>query len=381
MPWKPTDIMSLRSEFVRLAQQQTDSFTALCQRFGISTKTGYKWCQRHQAEPSSLADHSRRPHHSPTQTACEIETLVVDLRRQHPTWGGRKLQRRLLDLGHLCVPAPSTITDILHRHQLISPQASEKAQPWQRFEHPQPNALWQIDFKGHFETLAARCHPLTMLDDHSRFNLILAACAQPNTITVQAHLAQTFARYGLPARINADNGAPWGSPSSHQHGITELTIWLIRLGIRVSHSRPYHPQTNGKEERFHRTLKGDVLAGKTFNDLAQVQAAFEPWRTIYNEQRPHEALDYATPISRYRPSPIVMPSVLPAIEYRGDDRVVTVDWNGFVKVDNRRFKVSNSLHRLPIALRADPGVDGLFDLYFCHQRFGQIDLNCAEKGA
>lgn len=379
MPWMPTDTMSLRSEFVQLAQQEGRCFRTLCQRFGISPKTGYKWCARYQADqPLSLSDQSRRPLHSPTRTAAAMQQLLLQLRQQHPTWGGRKLQRRLLDLGHTEVPAPSTITGILRRHGLITPQASEQAQPWLRFEHAQPNALWQIDFKGYFETVAQRCHPLTLLDDHSRFNLTLSACARTDSGTVQGYLQQVFARYGLPARINADNGAPWGSPREASHGISILSIWLIRLGITVSHSRPGHPQTNGKEERFHRTLKADLLNGRTFRNLAQTQQAFDAWRTVYNEQRPHQALGMATPISHYQASPIALPARLPPIEYGPDDHVVDVGWNGWIRFQGRDIKVSNALHRLPIALRPDPLLDGVFDLYFCHQCFDRIDLNQIE---
>lgn len=143
-----------------------------------------------------------------------------------------------------------------------------------------PNALWQADFKGHFETLKGRCSPLTVLDDHSRYNLVLQACGNTRTATVREHLEATFRRYGLPVRMNFDNGAPWGSPSQPGQ-VTELGLWLIRLGIRLSHSRPYHPQTNGKEERFHRSLKAEVLNGKSFEHLAHAQPAFERWRQIY----------------------------------------------------------------------------------------------------
>jgi transposase InsO family protein len=308
------------------------------------------------------------------RTADSVVQQVIALRHQHAAWGGRKIHHRLVALGVQRVPAPSTITAILRRNNLISDAASALAQPWQRFEHDHPNSLWQIDFKGYVDTASARCHPLTLLDDHSRFNLTLTACAQPNTATVKTALTCVFERYGLPVRINADNGAPWGSPRETQHGLTALTVWLIRLGIRISHSRPYHPQTNGKDERFHRTLNAEVLNGQAFHDLAHAQRAFDQWRPIYNEQRPHEALNYQTPVSRYQPSQRTMPPTLPAIEYSQDDHVITVGWDGVVKFARQKFKVSNALQHLPIALRADPEQDGAYHLFFCHQRFGSIHL-------
>lgn len=379
MPWQESHIMDLRTEFVHLALQKESSFRQLCQRFDISTKTGYKWCERFcQDDVNSLKDRSRRPFSNPLRTNETIEQQVVQLRRQHPAWGGRKLHRRLQDMGMLNVPAPSTITDILHRHGLICPRASEQAQPWQRFEHSQPNALWQIDFKGYFETLAERCHPLTVLDDHSRYNLVLAACARTDAQTVRSHLTEAFHRYGLPGRINADNGAPWGSTKDPSHGITDLTVWLIRLGIRVSHSRVGHPQTNGKDERFHRTLKAELLRGPAFADLQQAAHAFELWRQVYNQQRPHEALGMSTPITRYRPSPVTFTEVLPPIEYQQADQVRQVVSNGWFRFQGRAIKVSKALRGLPIALRPRQREDGCFDVYFCHQRIMKLDLRQTE---
>lgn len=156
-----------------------------------------------------LADRSRRPLNSPGRTGTEIETRVIELRRQHPAWGARKLHRRLLDLGHEGIPSPGTITRILQRNGLIEAQASADSTPFQRFEHARPNDLWQMDFKGYFETVAATCHPLTIIDDHSRYNITLSACARPNRVQVQAALEDVLRRYGMPRRINTDNGAPW----------------------------------------------------------------------------------------------------------------------------------------------------------------------------
>lgn len=381
MPWSPKDTMSLREEFVRLARQDGANRRELCRRYGISPQTAYKWLARYEQEGrAGLKNRSRRPHASPRQTHRERETLVVQLRQEHPSWGGRKLSRRLQDLGHPHV-APSTITSILHRHDLISPQASEQATPWKRFEHDAPNDLWQMDFKGYFQTTESVCHPLTVLDDHSRFNLAIQACDNQRYLTVRERLTGIFRRYGLPVRINTDNGQPWGA--SRQPGqLTDLAIWLIRQGIRLSFSRPYHPQTNGKDERFHRTLKAEVLNGRRFHSLQHAQEAFDVWREIYNHQRPHEALQMATPASRYRGSIRAYSECLPAIEYGPNDTVVTVKWNGELRFKTQRYKVSNPLHGQPVAIRPHETQDGLYDVFFIHHKLMQIDLRTSsESGA
>ena len=189
------------------------------------------------------------------------------LREQHPSWGGRKLRRRLLDVGQQGVPAASTVTAILSRHGCLDPAAAGKPATT-RFEHDRPNALWQMDFKGHFglSATAQRCHQLTMLDDHSCPAVCVRACADEATGTVRDHLVTTFRRYGRPKRMNMDNGSPWGSGPGQPW--TPLTVCLLQLGVGISHSRPYHPQTNG-------TLKRDVLHGRSFADLAACQCAFD----------------------------------------------------------------------------------------------------------
>jgi transposase InsO family protein len=240
---------------------------------------------------------------SPSISSPELEQQVLGVRAQNPAWGARKISRYLTDQGEMkAAPAPSTITSILHRHDQISPHASADASAWHRFEREQPNELWQMDFKGHFATLGARRgHPLTVLDDHSRYNVVLQARTLTDTATVQGHLTRAFGVHGLPRQINTDNGAPWGAPKQPGQ-LTELAIWLIRLGIRVSYSRPYHPQTNGKDERFHRSLKAEVLNGRSFLTHEEVQAQFERWRDLYHHQRPHEGIGLSTPIKRYRVS-------------------------------------------------------------------------------
>lgn len=376
MVWMEKSTVSLRQEFVYLAGQDGANVSALCRQFGISSKTGYKWLNRFDAaagDVQALHDRSRRPLSSPARSSDAVEQAVLALRRAHPAWGGRKIARRLLDLGQAEL-APSTVTHILNRHGLISPAASDAARPWQRFEHDTPNSLWQIDFKGHFPTLAGRCHALTLLDDHSRFNLRLHALARTDTSAVREQLIHVFERYGLPLRINADNGSPWGTPKDSGRSLSELAVWLIRQGVRVSFSAPHHPQTNGKLERFHRTLDTEVLAGRHFTDLQAVQSAFDAWRTGYNCERPHQALNMGTPVQRYRPSAVAYSAAMRPIEYPDTDRVVTVGWNGFLHFQGRKLHVSSALKGLPIGIRPSLEFDGVHDAYFCHQRFTQFDL-------
>ena len=371
MPWQEVSTMLLRKEFVMLASCEGANRALLCRRFGISRKTGYKWLERAAyADVAVLADESRRPRHSPTRTEEAVEGAIIAMRDAHPAWGARKLRRRLQDLGWHQLPAPSTVQAILVRHGRIDPAESMRHQPWQRFEHETPNALWQMDFKGHFALARGRCHPLTVLDDHSRFNLCLQACANEQGTTVQAHLTHTFDRYGLPQRMAVDNGSPWGDTFDSPY--TPLVAWLIRLGVGVSHSRPYHPQTLGKDERFHRTLKAEVLR-QTFRDLDAVQERFDHWRLIYNCQRPHESLHMQTPTTRYVMSPRPMPEHLPPIEYAPGDIVRRVQQQGFLSYRGRSLRISKAFAGYPVALRPTVS-DGLFDVFFCHQKIAQINL-------
>jgi transposase InsO family protein len=374
MSWDSKDTMELRLEFVQFARQEGANRRALCRQFGISPKTGYKWIRRFERGDTVLADQSRRPAHSPTRTSAELEARVVELREAHGAWGAAKIARRMDDLGCAQAPSPSTVTRILHRHGLITAEASADASRWQRFEHEHPNDLWQMDFKGCIELDSGRrCVPFTVLDDHSRFDLALDACGSTPTRVVREHLRTVFRRYGLPLRINADNGPPWGSPARPGQ-LTALAIWLIRLDIRISYSRPGHPQTNGKDERFHRTLKAELLAGRHFRNLTSAQQAFDAWRSVYNHERPHQALGMATPISRYRTSPRAYPERLRPIEYGEADRVVRVGANGEVRFKSQRIKVSNALAELPIAFRPCAEIDGSYDIYFAHHRIDTISL-------
>ena len=368
-------MVSLRYELVRLAEQEGVNIRDLCRRFTISPPTAYKWIGRYAEEgEAGLVDRPRRPHGSPRRTAAALEQAVLEIRAEHPAWGGRTIRKVLLDRVGGPVPSPSTITAILRRHDRIAP-AERSQRDWQRFEHPRPNDLWQMDFKGHFPTGAGRCHPLTIIDDHSRFAIGLQACADERTQTVQERLRAIFRVYGLPDRLLMDNGSPWGSDAAHPR--TPLTVWLLRLGVRVSHGRPYHPQTQGKGERFHRPLKAEVLQGRHFADLPACQEAFDRWRTVYNIERPHQALELAVPISRYAPSPRRFPETLPPIEYGDGDLVRKVGAEGWVSFKGRTFKVGRALRGYPVALRPAAS-DGVWSVWFMTHPIAELDLRGPE---
>jgi len=348
------------------------NFSRLCIRFGISRKAGYKWIKRYLSEGvEGLSDRSRRPKTSPTKTPDEVEEKVLGIRKNHPAWGGRKIAARLKAMGMKEVPAVSTITAILRRRGYIDPEESLKHQPWQRFEAEAPNDLWQMDFKGHFEVLEGRCHPLTVLDDHSRYALCLQACLNETGTVVQQHLKEAFRCFGLPNQILVDNGSPWGLDAEHPY--TRVTVWLMRLGIGVIHSRSYHPQTLGKDERFHRTLNAEVLKYFVHMDMEVCQKRFDKWRELYNTERPHEALDMAVPASRYRLSARSFPETLPPIEYGPDEHVRKVQDGGKISYRNREYGLPRAFRGQRVALRPTQ-LDGIMDVYFCNQIIHKIDL-------
>jgi len=376
MPWKALSIMESRREFVRLAEQGAVSIAELCRRFGISRQTGFEYLRRYREHgEAGLQDRSRRPLTSPRRSAEGIEAQVIEVRQAHPSWGGRKIARRLRDLGVAGVPAASTVGAVLRRHGLVEPGESGKHRAFERFERPAPNDLWQMDFKGHFPTGQGRCHPLTVLDDHSRYALGLTACADETLATVQGQVTRLFRRYGLPKAILTDNGPPWGSCGNTEQ--TGFEVWLMRLDVRLLHGHPYHPQTQGKDERFHRTLDIEVLQAQRFDDLADCQAAFDRWRVIYNEQRPHEALDLAVPASRYRVSASAFPEPLPGPDYYATDQVRRVGTDGTTHFKGRAIKLSQAFAGLDVAFRAT-ATDGVWKVFFMRFGLAEVDLRQAE---
>lgn len=373
MPWKEQTTMSERKKFIHSVIQPGSNMSQLCREFGISRKTGYKWLHRYQqGGVANLEDRSRRPHRSPKRTEPHIERVVLSVRRQHPVWGGRKIRQRMVNLGYEQVPSASTITAILARHNQIDPEESQKRKAYQRFEMAQPNQLWQMDFKGHFPIAGQRCYPLTILDDHSRYLMGLQACKSPDTETVRECLTAVFRQYGLPDCFLTDNSGPWG-PNSGQPYYTRLNVWMFRLNIQLIHSRPFHPQTLGKDERLHRTLKAEVIQLHDFQNFSVCQNTFSAWRQTYNHIRPHEALELEVPAARYRPSQRLFPEKLPPIEYPSSDQVRKVSVIGKISFHGKRYRVGNAFCGYPVAVRETES-DGVFDVFFCQQKTKTFSL-------
>jgi transposase InsO family protein len=374
MPWREVSIMDQRREFVRLANQEGANRRELCRRFGIHPDTGYKWLGRWAAD-EELADRCRRPHSSPMRTERAIEDRVLALRDDHPAWGARKIAHCLARAG-IDVPAISTVHEILRRNGRIVPPPGGPA-AHQRFEKPAPNLLWQMDFKGWVKLAnGSRCHPLTILDDHSRYSISLEACANEQGDTVQKRLELTFHRYGLPEAFFVDNGTPWGDSSGTRW--TRFGVWLLKLGIDLLHSRPYHPQSRGKNERFHRTLNAEVFALKRLRNLAEAQRAFDQWRSIYNLERPHEALGNDVPASRYRPRIRSMPDRLPKVEYDEHEivRIVPTSKN-YIRFNGGLWLVPRAFHGEHVAVRPLT-TDGRFGIFFAAHQIATIDLTNKE---
>jgi transposase InsO family protein len=367
-------IVDQRAEFVALARSGEVSIRRLCRCFHVAPATAYKWLQRAaQDGPTWFEDRSRQPQRSPTRTAAAVEAAILELRGEHPAWGGRKLAAYLRELGHTGVPSASTITAILRRNGRLAP--SERPQhAWERFERPVANQLWQMDFKGHVPLGQGqgRVHPLTVLDDHSRYCIVLGACANERGATVRERLIGAFRTYGLPDCLLADNGGPWGDGRSW----TSLGVWLLQVGVGLIHGRPYHPQTQGKEERFHRTLKVEVLQGPPHANLGRVQQAFDRWRDVYNLQRPHEACGLKPPVSRYRPSDRCYPERLPPVEYTVDFLVRRVRHHGGLSFHGRDYHIGEGFAGQPLGFLASE-IDGVWQVHF--GRFAIGTLNELER--
>jgi len=365
MPWSETTKMQERMRFVVDAEEELFSMTELCQRYGISRVTGYKWLERFEEEGlEGLKDHSRAPISCPHRTNREVVGLLADARRRHPFWGPKKLIPWLARRHDRAWPAPSTAGEILKRLDLVKDRRRRR-----RVDHPgrpttqatQPNQLWTADFKGQFKTKDANyCYPLTVADSYSRYLLGCRALSSTKTLGTKAAFQRVFQEYGLPQAIRTDNGTPFAAATAIGR-LSRLSAWWIRLGIRPELTQPSHPEQNGSHERMHRTLKAETTRPPSANRSAQ-QRKFESFRREYNHERPHEHLNQKSPAQLYAPSPRPYPNRLPEPQYPGHFEVRKVSKNGGIRWKKDWINISHSLLEQNVGL--EEVHDGVWSLYF-----------------
>lgn len=384
MPWQKVEPMNEKVQFVSDYLSNYFPFTELCDRYGISRKTGYKWIDRYNhSGPEALLDQSRRPHHSPNKTPDVIQQELLSLRSRHPFWGPKKLIWRIKrDHPDWHLPARSTASLILKRNGCV-----KKRRKSMKRHHPgksfglvtAPNDTWALDFKGHFKTKdGIYCYPLTLTDQYSRYLLACDGLFSTKHPPVKQILKRTFEIYGLPTRIRSDNGGPFASISLGR--LSRLSIWWIRLGVMPELIELGHPEQNGIHERMHRTLKQETVIPPAKN-LKEQQERFNHFRNEFNYERPHEGIDMQPPADVYKPSFSPMPKKLPQIEYPDHFEIRLVSKNSGIKWKKKRVLVSHLLAGEYVGLEE---VDyGLWNVYFgpvwlgrlCERTLRIIDKN------
>lgn len=350
--------MEQKLKFVSLAETERFEFSSLCQDFGISRKNGYKWLARYREHGlSGLEDLSRAPLRVPGRTESELERLIVEQRRRHPTWGAKKIGAVLArSRGEQRVPAWSTIGEILKRHGMIESRRRRpgafNVERQDLTEATRSNQVWATDFKGWF-TLenGERCDPLTISDQFSRYVIRLEVVRQTTQYWTQQGFERAFRAYGLPEVIRVDNGSPFASMGPG--GLSKLSVWWISLGINVEFTRPGHPQDNGQHERMHRTMKKECCQPASANRAAQ-QRRFERWRNQFNYERPHEGIgfrfpadDYQANARRYDPSDRVD-------LYKGNEETLSVSETGTVSWEGKSWGVGEAFAGRKVALENNP---------------------------
>jgi len=373
MPWMETVAVEQRMRFIADCQDGELSMAALCRKYGISRRVGYKWLDRYRQEGvEGLKDRSRAPHRHPSEVPAEIEAAIVAARARHPTWGPKKLlvwlQRKQPARRW---PARSTIAEILDRQGLTVPRKRRRRvwpqqDPFSACEGP--NSVWCADFKGWFRTgEGRRCDPLTISDAFSRYLLRCQALGKTDGPTARPLFEAAFREYGLPWAIRTDNGAPFASRAIA--GLSELSVWWIKLGIRPERIKPGQPQQNGRHERMHLTLKAET-ANPPAATLRRQQERFDTFRLEFNQDRPHEALGMATPASAYVASERQYPEHLGEMEYPSGWAVRRVD-SGRFRWRSENIFVSHVLHGELVGLEA---VDGRhWRLWFGPLSLGVVD--------
>lgn len=371
MPWAERKVSQMREEFVKRVLAGEASKSALCREYGISRPTGDKWIKRYEAA-ETLEDRSRAPLNRPRETPMEMEQKIVAYRQAHPAIGATKLRRILENQGCQNVPSHSTINRIFAKNGLITKQASLAATPGQRFEKSAPNEMWQGDYKGHFVMGdKRRCHPLNIIDDHSRFNLCCQAQYTETFEEIQPVMIRLFREYGLPFSFLCDNGNPWGTAQST--GFTRFEVWLMELGILTLHGRALHPQTQGKEESFNRSMTKELLANARIADLADAQRQFDVYREFYNNERPHHALGLDTPSQHYKASERPYPEKVSPWEYPEGCELRQVKKTGFFNYGGQGYFLSEAFGGKEIAVRPSH-IPGCISLFFRQFRIGRIDV-------
>ena len=375
MPWKETDVLSQRIEFVLRARSGGESISDLCREFDVSRKTGHKWLERYKEGGFPLlSDRSRRPRGQPNRTPKVIEDRVVELRLEYG-WSGPKLHELLKREGVSLSPA--TIDRIIRRRGLVSKEASSKAAT-KRFERSQPNELWQMDFKGEYLLRGpGRCYPLSILDDHSRYAVGLYALTRPSREHVQRSVERCFEIYGVPEAMLMDHGTPWWN-TSNALGLTRLSVSLIKQGIRLIYGSIGHPQTQGKVERFHRTMKQEMKhrgVPQSFDSFAKALGHF---REVYNEIRPHEALDMDVPSARYTPSPRPFNPNPPDWEYPDGSDLRRVSDAGNLVYKGRQYYACKALAGERVWCRE---MDNRLLVTYRHMHIREIDLDTGRTTA
>jgi len=366
--------MDQRTQFIADYLREVLSVTELCDLYGIARKTAYKWIDRYLRQgPAGLEERSRRPQRSPNATADEIVAGILDARRRHPSWGGKKL----LTLVHKRhpnwdLPHRSTVCDILSRHGMVAKKRNRR-----RIGHPgkptsqilAPNDVWSADYKGQFRTgNGIYCYPLTVTDGYSRY---LLGCQGLNSTAVteaKPVFTRLFKEYGLPQRIRTDNGVPFATNTLAR--LSSLSAWWVRLGILPELIEPGKPQQNGRHERMHRTLKAETTRPAA-GSLAAQQRKFNTFREEFNNERPHEALDMQTPACLYRPSTREMPEKLPPFEYPDRFELRYVSANGGIRWGRDWINVSTVCIGEYVGLEEID--DGIWNVYFGPLKLGRLN--------
>lgn len=349
MPWECRTVENQRKEFAQAAEY-SNNFSALCREFGITRHTGYKWVERYAAG-QPLTDRSRRPHTSPARTPESVEQLILATRADNPGWGAKTIRNVLVQAGHRNIPCAKTVNNILNRYGCISKEESLKRKPFTRFEKDLCNQMWQADFKGEFRMQDGKyCFPLDILDDHSRFAIKVAPHLGTANVVIPV-FTEAFREYGLPDSVLSDNGAQF---AGFKKGYTQFERWLMDLDVLPIHGRIKHPQTQGKIERFHRTMKQELLNHTTIADIEDAAKKLAAWQDKYNTIRPHEALGMKRPGEVYTPSQRKLIEIIPKYEYGGQYHVIKVNSWGYVRFDKWQVYLSETMIDQYIEFRPNP---------------------------